>query len=64
MAPSQQWLVNKSFLNAAVKRGGPIILASPPWLATKGSWYAAEIAYLRSFGYRTVYRNGQWQMIR
>jgi RHS repeat-associated protein len=52
LSDAERWAANQRFLDRAVARGDSIILATPITEMRLGSWYAREIEYLRSLGYR------------
>jgi hypothetical protein len=58
MKPAEQWAANKKFLDRLVQRGDKVMLATPAGKAKPGSFYAKELKYLSSKGYR-ISSNGK-----
>ncbi|HUG67729.1 MAG TPA: hypothetical protein VMM76_08250, partial [Pirellulaceae bacterium] len=52
MAPAEQWAANRKFLDRLVAKGDEIILSNPANSARPGSFFAREIEYLKSLGFR------------
>lgn len=52
LSVADRWTLNREFLDAAIRRGDQIILATPPNQVRSGSYLAREVEYLESNGYR------------
>lgn len=52
MSPAEQWATNQKFLDQMIIRGDDIILATPLDKVRPGSFFARELKYLASKGYR------------
>jgi hypothetical protein len=51
MPLAKQWVANQKFLDRMIARGDEVILASPVKAAEPGTFFARELAYLRSKGF-------------
>jgi hypothetical protein len=52
MSEADRWKANQKFLDRMIRKGDEIILATPASQARSGSYYARELDYLKSQGYR------------
>jgi RHS repeat-associated protein len=52
MSPAQQWAANQTFLDRLIARGDAVVLSTPAAEARAGSWFARELEYLTSKGYK------------
>lgn len=52
MSEPERWEANRKFLDRTIARGDEILLSTPADKARPGSYYAREIAYLKSKGYK------------
>jgi RHS repeat-associated protein len=52
MSEAEKWVANQKFLDRMIMRGDEIILATPAYMARAESYFARELEYLRSMGYR------------
>ena len=52
MSSAEQWEANKKFLDRMISKGDDVILGTPAGQARSGSYYAKELDYLKSQGYR------------
>ena len=52
MSPAEQWGANKKFLERMISKGDEVILGTPAGQSRSGSYYARELDYLKSQGYR------------
>jgi RHS repeat-associated protein len=52
MSPAQQWAANQKFLDRLITRGDTVVLSTPAAEARAGSWFARELEYLTSQGYK------------
>lgn len=52
MSSAEQWAANQKFLDRMITRGDDIILATPLNKVRPGSYFAKELEYLASKGYR------------
>ena len=52
MSAAEQWAANQRFLDGMFARGEDVILATPATMARAGSFFARELQYLDSQGYR------------
>lgn len=52
MSPVEQWAANTKFLDRLITRGDAVLLSTPAAEARAGSWFAQELEYLSSRGYR------------
>jgi RHS repeat-associated protein len=59
MSTTQQWKANSKFLDRMILRGDNIRLATPLNQVKKNSWYAKELEYLYSKGYKAS-SDGLW----
>ena len=61
MSDAERWGANLKFLDRAIARGDEFILATKASAARAGSYFAREVEYLASKGYR-VAEDG-WRLI-
>jgi hypothetical protein len=54
MTDAERWGANQKFLDRLIKRGDEVILSTPADQARAGSFFARELEYLQSKGYRLM----------
>jgi hypothetical protein len=54
MSDVERWAANQKFLDRAIARGDDVILATNAAAARAGSWFARELEYLATKGYRVA----------
>jgi Flp pilus assembly pilin Flp len=54
MSPTEQWAANAKFLDRMIARGDKVVLATQASKARPGSYFARELEYLASKGYRVA----------
>lgn len=52
MSPDEIWAANQKFLERLARRGDTVVLSTPLDLVREGSYFARELDFLRSLGYK------------
>lgn len=52
MSEAERWAANQKFLDRTISRGDEILLSTPLDKVRPGSYFARELEYLSSKGYR------------
>ena len=62
LSQDEIWQINESFFRQQIQQGKQIILSHNP--ATATGFFAKEVGYLESLGYKFVQENWVWKAVR